>query len=838
MSPLLEKLSFENKNITLLGDFNINLLNHDQDNLTSEFINLITTGSLLPTITKPTRVTSRSKTLIDNIFINDTSDNLVSGNITTSISDHMAQFLLKTTTYPAMPKKSPLVYKRNYKNFSKEHFLLDILEVNWDAHLFSQHNDVNDAIQKFCDIINTLLDRHAPLKRVPRKNQANKLKPWITMGLITSINKKHFLYKKLIITKDHILREILLNSFKNYRNLLTSLVRKSKTNYFKQYFEENKKNLKSVWNGIKSIINTSKNTNGPPSMLNINSKTITDPNLIADSFNSYFGTIAQKIKNNIKQSNKCFSDFLNSPNTKSFFISPTNKDEVSDTIKKLNNNKSVGPMSIPSTILKEIAPTISEPLSKIFNLSFETGLFPTCLKTANVIPVHKKESKLNTNNYRPISLLSNIGKMIEKLMYSRLFSFLNNSNALYQLQFGFRNNHSTNHALVQITEDIREAIDSDNFACGVFIDLQKAFDTVEHSILLKKLNYYGIRGLTNNWFRSYITNRSQHVTIQNKTSLDTNIIHGVPQGSVLGPLLFLIYINDLHTTIAHSKTYHFADDTSLIYSNKSLKKINKHVNHDLKLLYEWLKANKISLNTKKTEIMLFRSKNKIINKHLNFRLSGTKINLSKTVKYLGIILDEHLTWDPHLKILSAKVSRATGMLAKIRHYVPTTVLYNIYYAILQSHLTYCCQIWGQNKSHPFIKLSNLQSRALKIICFKTQQNQINPLYINAKILKLEDYISLMNCLFAFDQTNDNLPLTFHNFFQQQNDTHHYCTRGSAQGQLVPPQVRTTKYGSNSIKSKSVLIWNQLKIKLKANINEITRPKLYQTIKQYYLNSYA
>ena len=190
ISPLLEKLSFENKNITVLGDFNVNLLNHDQDNQTSEFINLMATGSLLPTITKPTRVTSRSKTLIDNIFSNDTSDNLISGNITTPISDHMAQFLLKTTTYPSMPKKRPLVYKRNYKNYNKDKFVLDIMEVNWDAHLFSEHQDVNDSLETFCDIINTLLDRHAPLKRVPIKKQTNKSKPWITIGLITSINKK------------------------------------------------------------------------------------------------------------------------------------------------------------------------------------------------------------------------------------------------------------------------------------------------------------------------------------------------------------------------------------------------------------------------------------------------------------------------------------------------------------------------------------------------------------------------------------------------------------------------------------------------------------------------
>ena len=268
-------------------------------------------------------------------------------------------------------------------------------------------------------------------------------------------------------------------------------------------------------------------------------------------------------------------------------------------------------MSIPSRILKLIAPTVSKPLSNIINISFETGIFPSCLKTANVIPIHKKDSKSEVNNYRPISLLSNIGKIIEKLMHSRLYSFLSASNSIYELQFGFRNNHSTNHALIKITEHIREAIDSGQFACGVFIDLQKAFDTVEHDILLKKLEHYGIRGITNKWFKTYIKNRCQHDTIQGKKSKNANILHGVPQGSVLGPLLFLIYINYLNKTIEHSTTYHFADDTSLVHTNKSLKKLNRQVNHDLSLLGEWLRANKISLNTKKTQKLSYLDLNKI-----------------------------------------------------------------------------------------------------------------------------------------------------------------------------------------------------------------------------------
>ena len=251
---------------------------------------------------------------------------------------------------------------------------------------------------------------------------------------------------------------------------------------------------------------------------------------------------------------------------------------------------------------------------------------------------------MDFSNYRPISLLSNTEKVLEKLMYNRVYNFFTKNNLIYPLQFGFRQQYSTFHALISLTENIRKNLDKGNIGCGIFVDLQTAFDTVQHDILLAKLEHYGIHGITNEWFKSYLFDRKQVVSINGHVSNKASVKYGIPQGSVLGPLLFLIYINDLNHAIKFCKVHNFADDTNLVHFSKSANKLNKYINIDMKNLTNWLDANKISLDIRKTELVIFKHKNKKLECPIKIKLSRKRLYPTKSVKYLGLKIDGNLNW--------------------------------------------------------------------------------------------------------------------------------------------------------------------------------------------------
>ena len=471
-------------------------------------------------------------------------------------------------------------------------------------------------------------------------------------------------------------------------------MKKSKQAYYDRYFEKIWKNIKNTCKGIKSLISLKTVASSIPTLLSLDhGDTIINPYDIANTFNNCFASIAETTKKSIKYTHKHFSDHLSNESDSTIFLQPTDKVKIATIISSLNSSKASGPNRILYRILFLLKNDISKQLADLFNLSFLTGVFPSVLKTAKVVPAFKKDSKLDYSNYRPISLLSNIEKILEKLMYKRLYTFLNNNNIICNLQFGFRQQYSTSHALINITEIIRKALDDGNIGCGVFVDLQKAFDIVDNQILLAKLSHYGIRGVSNDWFKSYLSNRSQYVSINGYDSGLAAINCGVPQGLVLGPLLFLLYINDLNQAIKFCKVYHFAEDTNLLCLGNSIEKLNKLVNTDLKRLVNWLNANKILLNAKKTEIVIFKSKQKKFECDLKIKLSGKRLYLTESVKYLGVKIDTNLSWQYHVKL-----NRANAVLFKMRKNVSCKILRSICFAIFDSYLSCCCLVWAQNCS--------------------------------------------------------------------------------------------------------------------------------------------
>ena len=839
LDPLMEELTAKNKTVFLMGDFNIDLMKLDNDNQTLNFFDTMTSKLFIPHIIHPTRITSTTKTLIDNIFSNSSNFlNGISGNLTLSISDHLAQFLIIPEDNDKVPKQA-IIYKRDLKNFDRENFILDLLSVDWDKVIESRKNDPNESFNRFESSLNPLIDKYLPLKKLSKKEVKNYFKPWITSGIRKSIKRREKLYKKFIKAKEGSTKDAYHTQYKELRNKIVQLCRQSKKNHYQKFFDENANNLKLTWKGIKQIINIKNKDNKQPNAIMIDKVLNTDSKQIANEFNVYFSSIAEKLQSRIYHQGQDFSKYLTDRNINSFFIKPTDETEIKQIIKNININKASGPHSIPTEILHLVMEIIAYPLTQLVNMSFSNGVYFQNLKTSKALPVYKNKGNiLECENYRPISLLSNINKIVEKLMHSRLYNFLTDSNSIYVNQFGFRKKHSTNHALIRLTEDIRSSLDNNEIVCGVFIDLQKAFDTVDHNILLSKLDYYGIRGTANEWFNSYLSNRRQFVSINGHDSGEVNMSYGVPQGSVLGPLLFLIYINDLHKALKYSTTRHFADDTYLLNSNHSPKQLQKQLNLDLRFLCNWLKANKISLNASKTELLIFRHPNKRVNFEFKIKIDGKKLIPSKYVKYLGVLIDSHLNWSYHINSLSSKLSRAIGMLAKIRHYVSEGTLRSIYFGIFSSLLTYGSQIFGQIANKHLRRLEILQNKALRLIKFANYRASANPLYKESKILKIADHVKLQNFLLVLDDVKGQLPTALSNTFKSVQNVHRYNTRGAAQFKMVIPAARTLVYGVHSIFFQAIQMWNYIMSNFQSRkLQEKSKSVCKKVITKHFLDSY-
>ena len=725
---IFHKIAREKKNIFIMGDFNINLLNYENHPETNEFLNSMNVNSFLPYILQPTRITERSATLIDNIFANISSYSSISGNLITKIADHLPQFLIVENlkiNYRFLHN-----HKYDFTDFNEIKFINDFGMTYWSFLSYNNY-DTNRKCDIFYDTVSSCVNKYIHRRKLSKKEVSFSSKPWITNDIRKMMKIRDKLYRHLI-KKGH--EDSVSSLFKKFRNRIVKDIRESKKSYYKNFFTLNLGDMKKICSGIRSIINYGKYKDSFISSLSVDKKCIDDPRQMSDIINSFFTNIGRSTEHQIPKGKFNALSYLKGNYPNSLFLSPATPSEVSLIISELNTNKSVGPNSIPVFILKLTNTLISHPLSQLINDSFESGIYPN-LKLAKITPIFKKGLRDDIDNYRPISVLPVFSKIFDKIMYKRLYHYLEFHHILYPLQFGFREQYSTSHALISISELIRKSIDDREFGCGIFIDLRKAFDTVNHSILLSKLNHYGIRGNVLNWFQSYLSNREQFVCVNGHNSSSLTVSCGVPHGSVLGPLLFLLYVNDLPNSSNLLKFHLFADDTNIYFSSNDLSYLQETINNELLSVAEWMKSNRLAINVKKTNLILFHSIQHKPSQSLSIKINDALIDEVTSAKYLGITFDSNLTWKKHINDLCMKLSKTVGLLAKVRHFVNSNILCLLYYSLIYPFLIYGLQVWGLTYPSYLKSLFIIQKKAIRIIPFSDPRAHSEPLFKHLGMLK-------------------------------------------------------------------------------------------------------
>ena len=511
--------------------------------------------------------------------------------------------------------------------------------------------------------------------------------------------------------------------FSDYRRSLKHVIKAVKSRYYCKKLNEYDGNLKKTW----SVINTLRGKQKTPikPQFIINNRRITDRRVIANEFNKYFISIASKLNDAVCEDGSIainplipFTAFLGQSNVSSIFLNDCTADEICKIISTFENGKS---SDIPIRVIKQSSKLISPILENHFNKLMQMGQFPDELKLGKITPIHKKDNAEHLENYRPISTLPIFGKLFEKIIYERLYSFLISKSIMNPKQFGFRKGHSTSHALNYSITHIEKALDKKEHVLGIFIDLSKAFDTIDHNILLHKLMHYGIRGNAHKLLTSYLSCRMQYTSVLNNESDKREILYGVPQGSVLGPLLFLIYINDLLRCTNLGTFVLFADDTNIFVSGKNRKDVTEKANIILGAVFSYMKANKLHINQKKSCYMHFKPKGcrntncDTESYEERVAINGTEIDEVDSTKFLGVIIDNTLSWSPHIDALNKKLKCSTGQLNRIKDYVPANLHISLYQTLFESHLAYGITVWGGVSSNKLTPLYTSQKHCVRIL---------------------------------------------------------------------------------------------------------------------------
>jgi hypothetical protein len=586
----------------ILGDFNIDLLKNEAQPNT--YLDSLFVSGFIQTVTRPTRCTNHCATLIDHCLTNTVYQTYETAILTKRISDHFPIIVL--TSSPKHCQNKAAFSVRDMSDNNIKNFTDALNNVSWNEVL--NDNDADTSYEKFSNIFKDLHDFYFQEKKVKFNKNIHKKEPWMTKGLLISR------LSKLKLEKNHATNPTTDNwdRFKLFRNMYNKTIKASKKLYYCKLLEAKSNNLKKTWAILNEVLKKGK-TKQPITSIFFEHTLVSDPKQMANIFNKFFTTIADEIAVLINPTFPQDSSTTTSDNnadriddditTLKMSDIPVSGDEILKCIDELEDKKTLDMLGLSTNLIKKVKHSLITPLAHILTQSLATGVVPSKLKIAKIVPIFKAGDASDVNNYRPISLLSSFSKILEKIVQIRLTQFLDTNNLITAQQFGFRSRHSTSHPMTLLLNKVTTALNDKKHSIVIFCDLKKAFDTCNHDILLKKLYKLGIRNTELEWFRSYLTDRKQFVTIDSFDSILMTILTGVPQGSILGPLLFLLYINDL-PLCSRLFSLLFADDTALTASNHNIDELFDFVNIEFQKLCTYFRENKLSLHPDKTKYLL------------------------------------------------------------------------------------------------------------------------------------------------------------------------------------------------------------------------------------------
>ena len=818
----------KNDSCYIMGDFNVDLLRLNKHAPTTEFMSEFTTVGFFPLISLPTRITDTTATLIDNIWTNNVDTQTKTGLVTVRISDHLPVFSFIERSRDLDKRDGKKKQRRKVTEHRIAQFADQLKAWSFDEE---RAKGIDYNVAKFRNEFRDMYNENFPLAE-SKKNTRDREKPWLDNDEFKSlIEEKGRLYKKKL---KGLLPENQLLELQEVNKKVNKMRKALKKQYFQEKLEERVGNLRAMWEVLGEALTgrRGKDRSSTCRYFFENGKGITDGQKIAQGFCDFYCQVGPKLAAKIKKEQRSFREFMGEPVQESCILTPTTPQEIEDICIALDPGKGVGWDEVSPKVIKGVAKELSGSLSRLYNCCMREGYYPTCFKVARVVPVFKAEDPTEFSNYRPVSVLPVLSQIFEKVIRSRLIRFLDKNKVLIPGQYGFRSGHSTAMAILDMVEKIRGAWEQGNAALGVLIDLKKAFDTVDHSILLDKLEHYGVRGTTNRLIRSYLEDRTQYVVYDGYESDRGQLNCGLPQGSVLGPLFFLLYVNDMVRACPELELVLFADDTNIFAQDKDPKALFEQVNLGLNELSQWFRCNKLTLNLKKTEYVFFAGPKYRAGPLGSLEIGGETIRRVEGARFLGVWIDHELKWTTHIDNVTTKISQLLGVIGRASSVLDGTTLRTLYNGLVLPHLQYCLIVWGdfvggRNKTLGD-KLLKLQKRFVGMIAEANGRYHSDPLFARFGILKIDDLYRQQLRMYAWRFWKGCLPESQASLYQRTANVHEHATRSAGSG----ISILTRDHGS--IRYRMPREWSDISDSLKEcrSITAFKGTSKRQMIEQY------